>query len=113
MFVGCSISPIKERNTYVEYNKSIGLMAKYGMAVFYQGEPIPDNYSIITEIFVGQGAPQQSNFMERCSYYGILSEALKKAKNLNGDAIKITDLKEPTAGYGCYRIYALVLTLNN
>ena len=104
--LGCYVDPIQERNTYVEYNKSMGLMAKYGMEIFYQGEPVPDNYSIIGDIFVGHGA--EAGFVE-CSYYDTLNEALEKAKSLKGNAIKITDLKEPTAGYGCYRIYALVL----
>ena len=40
------------------------------------------------------------------------AKALEKSKNLGGNAMKITELKEPTVDYGCYKIYAIALISN-
>jgi len=97
LLFGCSaIKPPLIEKTYLE------------MDIFYQGDYIPENYSILGDIFVGP-----YDVSRDCGYDSVLNVVAERTKELGGDAFKITELKEPSVDNPCYRVNALALVLND
>ena len=85
-------------------NYSIGTDLEFdNVEVFPIGHPIPDDYGIIQEVFIG---PYGSS---SCDYESVLYRVKEKTIELNGNAFKVINVKYPNSGNTCYTITALVL----
>ncbi len=80
--------------------------------IFEEGEAIPQNYSIINEFFIGAYNYDLSTLAsgEDCGLTSVLNQARKEAKDIGGEAIKITALNAPTVNNPCYTIKGFILT---
>ena len=88
--------PIVVEQTYLE------------MKIFYVADSIPENYTILGDIFVGPYDAGQD-----CGYDSVLNKVAEKTKGYGGNAFKITSLKNPSIDNNCYRVHALALISND
>jgi len=74
--------------------------------VFDQNSYIPSNANILGSIYIGD-----SGLSVGCSLNEVIDIAKRKAIEVGGDAIQITELKTPDFSSTCYRIRANILAL--
>lgn len=74
--------------------------------VFDQDSYIPSNANILGSIYIGD-----SGLSVGCSFNEVIDIAKRKAIEVGGDAIQITELKTPDFSSTCYRIRANILAL--
>lgn len=79
----------------------------YKMLVLDINDRLPDKCVSLGEISV-----YDAGLAEHCSYKEVLSKAIKQAKTMGADAIKLTEVLKPDFWCTCYRIKALAIAYN-
>ena len=101
LFMGCA--PV------VNYTQILGSIppkpVEYNMLVYDEGQAIPNKYTTIGTLKVGDGGMSTG-----CEHLeDVMRLAKRKARSVGGDAIQITSLKRPSLASTCYRITANVI----
>ena len=80
-----------------------------GDVVLYNiNDSIPAEATVIGDFKIGD-----NGFTTDCQYQRVLERAKEKAIKAGGNAIKITELKEPDVWSSCYRIKGKILQIKN
>lgn len=76
----------------------------HNIIVYPLGSSLPSNATIIGSIYIGD-----TGFSMGCGYDDVLNIAKRKAREVGGDAIQITEVKTPDLSSTCYRIRANII----
>ena len=84
--------------------KRVSKPSDYNIIVYKPGDKLPSNAKIIGSLYIGD-----TGFSVRCGLDDVIRLAKKKAREVGGDAIQITEIDYPDLTSTCYRIKANVI----